>query len=70
MFLLLTLRSPSQFERDAMLADAEDELRVLEAEEDLQRQRQDQTAVYHLPTPEELALDEDRVVPPGELRER
>ena len=46
--------SVSQLERDAMLLDAENELQALEAAEDEQRQRQDQTAVYHLPTPEEV----------------
>ncbi|GMH58606.1 hypothetical protein TrLO_g10910 [Triparma laevis f. longispina] len=62
--------SISQIERDAMALDAEKEEEVKEFEEDLQRQRQEMTKVFHLPTAEELEEDEDRVVPPSEIRER
>ncbi|GMH94447.1 hypothetical protein TrVE_jg4917 [Triparma verrucosa] len=62
--------SISQIERDAMILDKEKEEEAKEFEEDLQRQRQDQTKIFHLPTQEELEEDEDRVVPPTEIRER
>ncbi|GMI46260.1 hypothetical protein TrCOL_g309 [Triparma columacea] len=59
-----------EIERQAMQIDAEKELEAKEAEEELQRERSDKNSKFHLPTAEELALDEDRVVPPSELRDR
>jgi len=53
-----------------MELDRERELEALEADEELRLSRTDQTSRFHLPTREELELDEDRVVPPSELRDR
>ncbi|GMH57940.1 hypothetical protein TrRE_jg51, partial [Triparma retinervis] len=59
-----------EIERKAMEIDAEKELEAKEAQEELQRERSDKNSKFHLPTAEELALDDDRVVPPSELRDR
>jgi ribosomal RNA methyltransferase Nop2 len=59
-----------EIEREAKLVDEEMELEKAEAEEELRRTVREHTAVYHLPTPEELtAANSDRVVPPSELRQ-
>lgn len=59
-----------EVERQALEVDREEEEERVRAEEEMSRTIRAQTSVFHLPTPEELAEDEDRVVPPGELRER
>eukprot|EP00584_Thalassiosira_punctigera_P004225 CAMPEP_0172530066 /NCGR_PEP_ID=MMETSP1067-20121228/3926_1 /TAXON_ID=265564 ORGANISM="Thalassiosira punctigera, Strain Tpunct2005C2" /NCGR_SAMPLE_ID=MMETSP1067 /ASSEMBLY_ACC=CAM_ASM_000444 /LENGTH=932 /DNA_ID=CAMNT_0013314209 /DNA_START=224 /DNA_END=3022 /DNA_ORIENTATION=- len=59
-----------EVERQSRLVDAEMELEREEAESELRRTIAQETAVFHLPTMEELAEDEDRVVPPSELRAR
>jgi len=55
-------------EKEARLADEEEEAERYEAEEELRRTVRDHTSVYHLPTPEEIERDVDRVVPPSEIR--
>jgi len=59
-----------EVERQSRLIDREMELEEAEAEEEYRRTIAQSTAVFHLPTLEELEDDEDRVVPPTELRER
>ena len=59
-----------EVERQSRLIDREMELEEAEAEAEYRRTIQHSTEVFHLPTPEELEDDEDRVVPPTELRER
>lgn len=55
-------------ERDAQLIDDEMEAEQEEADEEMRRTIRDHTAVYHLPTAEELEKNIDRVVPPSEVR--
>lgn len=57
-------------ERQSRLIDAEMKLEQEEAESELRRTIAQQTSIYHLPTVEELEDDENRVVPPSELRAR
>lgn len=57
-----------EIEKDAQLIDQEMEAERLEAEEDMRRTVREHTAVYHLPTKDELEQDVDRVVPPSEMR--
>mmetsp|Transcript_3393 Transcript_3393/g.7487 ORF Transcript_3393/g.7487 Transcript_3393/m.7487 type:complete len:785 (-) Transcript_3393:133-2487(-) len=57
-------------ERQSRLIDAEMKLEQEEADMELQRTIAQQTSVFHLPTAEELEDDENRVVPPSELRAR
>ena len=57
-----------EVERQSRLLDAEKQLVGEEAEEEMREAVAMNTAVYHLPTPEELERDVDRVVPPSELR--
>jgi len=57
-------------ERQSRLIDAEMQLEREEAASELRRTIAQQTAVFHLPTAEELEEDENRVVPPSELRAR
>ncbi|KAL9190226.1 hypothetical protein ACHAXT_007437 [Thalassiosira profunda] len=59
-----------EVERQSRLLDAELAAEQLEAEGELRRTIAQQTEVFHLPTAEELADDENRVVPPSELRAR
>mmetsp|Transcript_8801 Transcript_8801/g.24828 ORF Transcript_8801/g.24828 Transcript_8801/m.24828 type:complete len:753 (+) Transcript_8801:84-2342(+) len=59
-----------EVERQSRLIDREMELEEAEAEAEYRRTIQHSTEMFHLPTPEELEDDEDRVVPPTELRER
>lgn len=59
-----------EVERQSRLIDREMEIEEAEAEAEYRRTIQHSTEVFHLPTPEELEDDEDRVVPPTELRER
>lgn len=59
-----------EVERQSRLIDAEMQEEQEEAELELRRTITQQTAVFHLPTPEELQEDENRVVPPSELRAR
>ena len=56
-----------EIEREAQAVDAEQEAQEEQAAAELQRTIREHTAVYHLPTASEAA-DEDRVVPPSELR--
>ncbi|KAL7540442.1 hypothetical protein ACHAXR_010123 [Thalassiosira sp. AJA248-18] len=59
-----------EVERQSRLIDAEMKLEQDEAESELRRTIADQTAIFHLPTLEEIEEDENRVVPPSELRAR
>ena len=59
-----------EVERQSRLIDAEMKLEQEEAEAEMRRTIAQQTSVFHLPTPEELEDDENRVVPPSELRAR
>lgn len=59
-----------EVEKQSRLLDAEIEAEKYEAEEELRRTIAQNTSVFHLPTPEELEQDEDRVVPPSEIRAR
>ncbi|KAL7437791.1 hypothetical protein ACHAXM_005834 [Skeletonema potamos] len=59
-----------EVERQSRIIDEEMKLEQEEAESELRRTIAQQTSVYHLPTKEELEEDENRVVPPSELRER
>jgi 25S rRNA (cytosine2870-C5)-methyltransferase len=55
-------------EKEADLVDAEARLEQEEADEEMRRTVAEHTAIYHLPTADELLMDVDRVVPPSELR--
>ena len=59
-------------ERESKLLDRQMEEEKEEAELEMQRTIAENTAVFHLPTVEELAAEVDgtRVVPPSEIRER
>mmetsp|Transcript_29101 Transcript_29101/g.58679 ORF Transcript_29101/g.58679 Transcript_29101/m.58679 type:complete len:812 (-) Transcript_29101:51-2486(-) len=59
-----------EVERQSKLIDEEMRQEQEEAEMELRRTIAQQTAVFHLPTPEELEEDFNRVVPPSELRAR
>ena len=59
-----------EVERQSRLIDAEMKLEQDEAEQEMRRTIAQQTAVFHLPTAEELEDDKNRVVPPSELRAR
>jgi len=57
-----------EIERESKRIDEEMEVEKREAEDEMRRTISQQTSVYHLPTPEELEKDADRVVPPSEFR--
>jgi ribosomal RNA methyltransferase Nop2 len=57
-----------EIERETRMLDEELEAEKEEAEEEMRRTVSQHTAIYHLPTIEELVRDEDRVVPPSEIR--
>lgn len=57
-------------ERKSKQIEEEMELERLEAEEEMRHVIATQTSVFHLPTPEELETDKDRVVPTAEIRNR
>lgn len=57
-----------EVERQSRLLDARAQEEEEEAEEDMREAVAKDTAIYHLPTKEELERDVDRVVPPSELR--
>lgn len=59
-----------EVERQSNLLDAEMKLEAEEASQELHRTIAQQTSIYHLPTVDELEDDENRVVPPSELRAR
>ena len=61
-----------EIERESKLLDRQMEQEKEEAELEFQRTIAENTAVFHLPTTEELAaeIDGTRVVPPSEIRER
>ena len=59
-----------EVERQSRIIDAEMAAEEEEAELEQRRIITQQTSVFHLPTPEELEEDENRVVPPSELRAR
>lgn len=59
-----------EVERESRLIDEEMEAEKEEARLELRRTITQNTEVFHLPTAEELEDDEDRVVPPSELRAR
>ena len=59
-----------EVERESRLIDEEMEAEKEEARLELRRTIAQNTEVFHLPTAEELEDDEDRVVPPSELRAR
>jgi ribosomal RNA methyltransferase Nop2 len=55
-------------EKDAQLIDEEMEAEEEDADEEMRRTIRENTAIYHLPTAEELEKNVDRVVPPSEVR--
>lgn len=57
-------------ERQSRVIDAELALEKEEAEAEMRRTIAQQTSVFHLPTPEELEDDGERVIPPSEIRAR
>lgn len=57
-----------EVERRSRLLDERAQEEEEEAEEEMRDAVSKHTSVYHLPTKEELERDEDRVVPPSELR--
>jgi 25S rRNA (cytosine2870-C5)-methyltransferase len=59
-----------EIERMARQLDNEKQEEIKEAEEDVRQMISQHTMIYHLPTTTELAMDQDRVVPPSELRHR
>ena len=59
-----------EVERQSRLLDAEMKLEQEEADLELRRTIAQQTSIFHLPTHEEIAEEENRVVPPSELRAR
>eukprot|EP00956_Cyclotella_meneghiniana_P011668 scaffold16423_cov55-Cyclotella_meneghiniana.AAC.5 len=59
-----------EVERQSRIIDAEMAAEEEEAELEQRRIITQQTSVFHLPTPEELEEDDNRVVPPSELRAR
>lgn len=61
-----------EIERESRLLDKEMEIEQQEAEEEMRRTITDNSALFHLPTAEELEDEQNgtRVVPPSELRER
>ena len=59
-----------EIEKEARMVDAELRAEQKEAEEELKRTIAEETAIFHLPTAEEVEEEQDRVVPPSELRER
>ena len=59
-----------EIEREAQIVDQEMEMEKVEAEEELRRTMREHTAIYHLPSREEVVSSSaDRVVPPSELRQ-
>lgn len=59
-----------EVEKESRMLDAEMEAEKEEAEEEMRRTIAQNTAIFHLPTAEELALDCDRAIPPSEIRSR
>lgn len=57
-----------EIEKEAQMVDDELEAEQEEAAEEMRRTIKEHTAVYHLPTKDELDKDVDRVVPPSEIR--
>ena len=57
-----------EIERESRRVDKEMEAEKLEAEEEMRRTINEHTSLYHLPSPEELEKDADRVVPPSAFR--
>lgn len=57
-----------EVEREARELDEEIEAEEAEAEAEMRKTVTEQTEIYHLPTPEEIAQETDRVVPPSEMR--
>lgn len=57
-----------EVERKSRLLDARKEEEMEEAEEEMRESVAKQSAMYHLPTKEELEQDVDRVIPPSELK--
>lgn len=55
-------------ERESRLLDVRREEELEEAEDEMRETVAKHTAIYHLPSKEELAQDVDRVIPPSELR--
>ena len=57
-------------EKESRMLDAEMETEKEEAAEEMRRTIAQNTAIFHLPTSDELALDTDRASPPSEIRSR
>jgi ribosomal RNA methyltransferase Nop2 len=57
-----------EIERETRMLDEELELEKEEAEEEMRLTISQNTAIYHLPTSDEVERDTDRVVPPSEIR--
>ena len=57
-----------EVERESRLLDARHEEELEEADDEFRETVAKHTAIYHLPTKEELEQDVDRVIPPSELR--
>jgi len=59
-----------EIERQSRLLDEEMEIEKEEAEDEMRRTIAEHTSVFQLPTQEELEDEENRVMPPSELKER
>lgn len=57
-----------EVERKSRLLDARQQEEADEAEDEMRETVNKNTAIYHLPTKEELEQDVDRVIPPSELK--
>jgi ribosomal RNA methyltransferase Nop2 len=57
-----------EIERETRMLDEELEAEKEEAEEEMRLTISQNTAIYHLPTSDEVERDTDRVVPPSEIR--
>jgi ribosomal RNA methyltransferase Nop2 len=59
-----------EVERQSRLVDKEMKIEQEEADEEMRRTIAQETAIFHLPTAEELESEHNRVVPPSEVRSR
>jgi 25S rRNA (cytosine2870-C5)-methyltransferase len=59
-----------EVERQSRLVDEEMKVEQEEADAEMRRTIAQETAIFHLPTPEELEGEKNRVVPPSEIRMR
>jgi ribosomal RNA methyltransferase Nop2 len=59
-----------EVERQSRLVDEEMRVEQEEADAEMMRTIAQETSIFHLPTAEEIELEENRVVPPSEIRAR